>query len=192
MQVSPLFHEDLESLLKSLRLSGVDQKGDSHEVVEDCVRDFRVWLVQRMGLSAVTSLAGVTYTETPTTEEQARRMAARTLEREWVWCHAIEKLQVLFADASGAAFQQFNDESVWRQFDALDRNRLLAKCREHIGHLLDYITGQLDFGDAAEVQAFDGTPEVDVCPAPGKSLAPWLRTFTGIFEIPAVRFGEID
>ena len=87
-------------------------------VIEDCVRGFKVYMTQRAGFDLINTIQAVTYTDDPTTDLECRRMAARVLEVKWVWAECLKRLQTMFADASGAAFQEFNDQGVWRQVDA--------------------------------------------------------------------------
>lgn len=188
MQINPLFHDDLEDLKKALRLSGADAKADVQGVVEDCVRGFKVWLVQRAGFTVITELQAVTYTDEPSTELEARRLAARILEVKWVWVECLKRLQTLFADASGSAFQQFNDQGVWRQLDAIDRISLLRDANREIEDLYCFVVGDKGIGEADSVQVFDGTTCETEAYFPGGSAFPWLGKFRGNFLVPSVRF----
>lgn len=187
-QIRPLFHDDLEDLKASLRLTGASAKKDVQPVIEDCVRGFKVWLTQRAGFDTIATIAAVPYVDEPTTELQSRRMAARVLEIKWVWVECLARLQTLFADASGAAFQQFNDQGVWRQLDALDRVSLVRNARREIEDLYCYVVSSPE-GEAAEsVQAFDGTTVGTEAFFPGGSVFCDLGKFRGNFLVPALRF----
>ena len=187
-QITPLFHDDLEDLKKALRLSGADAKADVQTVVEDCVRGFKVWLTQRTGFTVITDLQAITYTDDPTTVDESRRMAARVLEVKWVWAECLKRLQSMFADASGAAFQEFNDQGVWRQLDALDRRSLLRTTSREIEDLYCYVAGILGIGEAESVQVFDGTSDTDGQFFPAGSVFCNLGKFPGNFVVPSVRF----
>jgi len=187
-QVDPLFHDDLETLKESLRLSGSDVKGDVAAVIEDCVRGFKVWFMQRAGFSVLSTLQAVTFTEDPTTESEAQRLAARVLEVKWVWCECLKRLQVMFADASGSAFQEFNDQGVWRQLDALDRVSLLRSCAREVEELYCFVASQQGIGDVETVQAFDGTTEATEAFFPGGSVFCNLGKFRGNFLVPSIQF----
>ena len=188
-QIRPLFHDDLETLKAALRLTGADAKGDVQAVIEDCVRGFKVWMSRRGGFSLISELQGVTYTDDPTTELEARRMAARVLEVKWTWCECIQRLQAMIADASGAAFQEFNDQGVWRQIDALDRANMLRRCAREIEDLWCFVSGESGEGQGAgEVECFDGTTVGTESYFPGGSVYCWLGKFRGNFVVPSVRF----
>ncbi len=188
MQISPLFHDDLDDLKAALRLSGSDAKGDVQHVVEDCVRSFKVWLIQRAGFTLISDLQAVVYTDDPTDELEARRMAARVLEVKWVWAECLKRLQTMFADASGAAFQEFNDQGVWRQLDALDRRSLLRSAAREIEDLYCFVSGELGIGEAESIQAFDGTTVGTEAFFPAGSVFCGLGKFRGNFLVPSVRF----
>jgi len=188
MQISPLFHDDFEALKSALRLTGANSKQDVQVVIEDCVRAFKVWMVQRAGFTVISDLQAVTYTDDPTTDLEARRMAARVLEVKWVWCECIKRLQVMFADASGSAFQEFNDQGVWRQLDALGQASILRRCAREVEDLFCYVVASEE-GEAAEsVQAFDGTTNGTEAFFPGGSVYCDLGKFRGNFLVPSVRF----
>lgn len=188
MQIDPLFHDDLEGLKSALRLSGSDEKGDVQTVIEDCVRGFKVWLIQRAGFTVVSDLQAVVYTDDPTTELEARRMAARVLEVKWVWCECLTRLQTMFADASGAAFQEFNDQGVWRQLDEIGRIRILRQCQREVEDLYNFVSGCQGIGETESVQCFDGTTERTEAFFPAGSVFCHLGKFPGNFLVPSVKF----
>lgn len=187
-QITPLFHDDLETLKAALRLTGSDAKGDVQAVVEDCVRGFKVWMIQRAGFSVISDIQAVTYTDDPSTELEARRMAARVLEVKWVWCECLKRLQTMFADASGSAFQEFNDQGVWRQLDALDRASLLRTCAREVEDLYCIVVASPEGQAAESVQAFDGTTEATEAYFPGGTVYCALGKFRGNFLVPSIRF----
>lgn len=190
MEIQPLFHTDLAELKSCVRLSGADEKADVQCVIEDCVRGFKVWLIQRAGFTIVANLQATPPTDDPTTELEARRLAAKVLEAKWVWCHLLPRLQTLFADASGNAQQEFNDQGVWRQMDALDLTEFLRRCEREVEELYVFVSGCQAVGESEEVQCFDGTPD-SVC-VPTGSAWPEAVKFPGNFMLPSVRFDEIN
>ncbi len=187
-QISPLFHPDLETLKAALRLTGADSKGDVQTVIEDCVRGFKVWLTRRAGFDIINEVVAVSPTDDPTTELEARRLAARVLEVKWVWAECLKRLQTLFADASGSAFQEFNDQGVVRQLDALDRVALLRDARREIEDLYCFVAGVQGIGEAEEIQIFDGTSDTDGAIFPAGSVFCGLGKFPGNFLVPSIRF----
>jgi len=190
MEIQPLFHTDLDELKSCVRLSGADECADVQCVIEDQVRAFKVWLIQRAGFTVVANLQAVVPTDDPTTELEARRLAAKVLESKWVWCHLLPRLQTLFADASGNAQQEFNDQGVWRQMDALDLMQFLKRCEREVEELYVFVSGCASIGEAETVQSFDGTPD-SVC-VPAGSAWPEALKFLGNFTLPSVRFDEIN
>lgn len=187
-QIRPLFHDDLETLKAALRLTGANSKEDVQAVIEDCVRGFKVFMTQRAGFDIIATITAVTYTDDPTTELESRRMAARVLEVKWVWAECLKRLQTMFADASGSAFQEFNDQGVWRQLDSFDRVSLLRGAAREIEDLYCYVVGSAE-GEAAEsVQAFDGTTVGTEAFFPAGSVFCDLGKFRGNFLVPSIRF----
>ena len=191
MQVRPLFHDDLETLKAALRLTGADTKGDAQAVIEDCVRGFKVWFARRAGFPRQLQLQGVTYTDDPSTELEAQRLAARVLEVKWVWCECLKRLQSMFADASGSAFAEYNDQGVWRQIDSFDRSVLQRQCLTEIESLMCFVMGDQGIGEDVDVQCFDGTTDAQECYFPGGSVFPHLGKWRGNVLVPAVRFDEV-
>jgi hypothetical protein len=189
MEITPLFHEDLDALKCSLRLSGSDTCGDVSCVIQDCVRAFKVWVFQRVGPTMLAEIQGYTETDDPTTSEEARRLAAKVLEVKWVWCCLLDKLQVMFADASGAAYQEFNDQGVWRQMGAEDLAAFKRRCRDEVEQLICFVTACED--DATDgVLAFDGTPDYIFAPT-GSAWPCTARPFYGNFiGWPTLLFDE--
>ena len=188
MQIDPLFHADLDLLKKALRLSGSDEKKDVQAVIEDCVRGFKVWMIRRAGFTVIAEVQAVTPVDNPTTELEARRMAAGVLEVKWVWIECLKRLQALFADASGSAFQEFNDQGVWRQMDALARRSLEKQTAREIEDLYVFVSGCQGIGEASEIQVFDGTTVGTEAFFPAGSVFCDLGKFRGNFLVPSIRF----
>lgn len=191
-QIRPLFHSKLDKLKASLRLTGSDPNGDVQNVIEDCVRGFKVWFTRRAGFALITTLQEVVETDDPTTELETRRLAAKVLEVKWVWCECLKRLQSLFADASGAAFQEFNDQGVWRQLGALDQRQLLRTCAREIEDLYVFVSGCLGIGEGEEIQIFDGTTVGTESFFPAGTAFPHLGKFLGNFLVPSIRFDEVS
>lgn len=188
MQIDPLFHADLDLLKKAIRLSGADEKADVQAVIEDCVKGFKVWMIRRAGFAVITEVVAVTPVDNPTTELEARRMAAGVLEVKWVWIECLKRLQSLFADASGAALQEFNEQGVWRQIDAQTRRALEKQTAREIEDLYVFVAGCQGIGEASEIQVFDGTTVGTESFFPAGSAFCNLGKFRGNFTVPAIRF----
>lgn len=188
MQIDPLFHADLDLLKKALRLSGSNEKADVQAVIEDCVRGFKVWMIRRAGFTIVAEVQAVTPVDNPTTELEARRMAAGVLEVKWVWIECLKRLQTLFADASGSAFQEFNDQGVWRQMDLLARRASEKQTAREIEDLYVFVSGCQSIGEASEIQIFDGTTVGTEAFFPAGSVFCNLGKFKGNFLVPSIRF----
>lgn len=188
MQIDPLFHADLDLLKKALRLSGSNEKADVQAVIEDCVRGFKVWMIRRAGFTVITEVQAVTPVDNPTTELEARRMAAGVLEVKWVWIECLKRLQALFADASGSAFQEFNDQGVWRQMDAQARRASEKQTAREIEDLYVFVSGFQSIGKASEIQVFDGTTVGTEAYFPAGSVFCNLGKFRGNFLVPSIRF----
>lgn len=189
-QITPMFHDDLEELKRAVRLTGSDPQGDVAEVLSDAVRGFRVWLTRRAGFSVVSTLQAVTFTEAPATQDELRRMAAKLLEEKWVWSECLKRLQTMFADSSGSAFQEFNDQGVWRQVDPLQQQRILRRVEREIEDLYSLVAGFETVGDHSEIQTFDGSAESQDYFFPAGTAFPCLGKFRGNFYWPAWRFVE--
>jgi hypothetical protein len=192
MAILPLFNDTLDTLKASLRLTGSNETADVQDVIEDGVRAFKVWMIQRGGFALISELQAVVYTDDPASELEARRMAARILEVKHVWAHLLDRLQTMFADASGAAFQEFNDQGVWRQLDGLDKLGLLRLARREIEELYCFVGGAQSIGEVETIQAFDGSTAVTECYYPAGSAWPLIGKFRGNFIDTAIslRFSE--
>lgn len=190
-QPEPLFHDSFKDLTVALRLSGTDERADSTQVIKDALAAFKVELIRRMGFTDLSALQAISEVDTPTTTDELRRMAARMLEIKWVWCECIKRLQSMFADASGGAFQDFNEQGVWRQLDADDRRQLLRECQVDIENLFTLVLDEDTVGDHASIEVFDGTdPDSAGDYFPAGSIFPNLGVFPGNFLVPSLSFGN--
>lgn len=193
--VEPLFIDDLDDLKAELRLTGANERDDVESIIRRGVLDFRVGFAHRAGLSILTGLQAIPFTADPQTEDDYRRAGARLLEVKHVWRFLLQQLRSMFADASGSAFQQFNDEGVWRQLDSDDVRTLLMQCNAQIEELYQLVLGIEALGEDSEIHVFDGTTDRQDLFFPGGTVFPHVGKFPGNFIVPTLSLtfdNEID
>lgn len=116
----PLFVNDIETLRGSLRLSGVAAASDAERVIQDAVLSVRSRLLQRLGETRVAELLAVTYSASPTTQAQALRAIANTLEVKMVRRELILSMPMLFSGGMGAANESWATEAPYRDVGISD------------------------------------------------------------------------
>lgn len=167
MAVNPLFISNVAELKSRLRLSGVDDTADAQALIEDAIREVRLGLIDRLGLSLITTLQAITFTETPDTTDEVKRFRAEFAELLWIRAILNERLPQLFVDSSGVSKQVWNDDGLVRDVGTGSVRRqsrdLIRKVRDHLA----YLTGD----DTGEISIIVAVP--DITPQrPGASIAP--------------------
>lgn len=182
MPVAPLFSADMAALKLDLRLQGLRSGSEGEAILNRVTSAARVFIYQRLGLSKVAEMVALTEADNPTTAEEIRRKAATLLEVEVVRCDLLDIMPVMLADASGDAFETYNDEGVWRQIEPEEREEVLARCKARIEELIELIIGEDELGDDSAIRVFDGSRDNPTQRYPGGTAHPAIGKFTGNFE----------
>ena len=116
MAIAPLFLADMDTLKSRLRLSGAAQT-DALAQIDQAVEDVRVKFYdeeQGLGLTVVTALLAIAYSENATTTEALKRTRANNLEVQWVRLLLLQRLPTIFMDGSAQTLDAWNEEPLTR------------------------------------------------------------------------------
>lgn len=167
MAVVPLFIGTIAELKQRLRLSGVNETDDAQAIIEDAVREVRLGLIDDLGLSLITTLVAVSFTETPATSDEVRRFRAEMAELFWIRALLVERLPQLFVDSSGTTKQVWNDDGLVRD---VGTGSIRRQARDLMRKVRDYVAF-LNGTDTGELTIFVAVP--DTAPQrPGDSIKP--------------------
>jgi len=154
MSPTPLFLDDMAALQTALRLSAVRAESDALAILEQALRAARVRFYQRLGTSVVQEIVEIDYVEDPTTNDEMRRFVGNLCEVELVRLQLMDRMPLIFMDASGAAREIYNNEGAFRSMDP----EVLAQARERIEaqieNWLAFMAGEIELGDDEQVQAY--------------------------------------
>lgn len=163
--------EDLAAVQAALRLTDLREGSDAVSILEQGVRTARVRFYQRLGASTVTAILDTTYTDAPENAEEMKRFVGNLCEVELVRLSLMDRLPIIYMDASGAAREVYNNEGAFRSMDP----EILAQARQRIEaqieNWLALMAGEIDLGDDEAVQAYT---QQDVSPKPILGATPWL------------------
>lgn len=182
MPVAPLFVADMDTLKTGLRLQGLKTGSEGESILNRATSAARVYLYQRLGLNLVTTMVALTEVDNPTTAEEIRRKACSLVEVAIIRCDLIEVMPVMLGDASGDAFQVYNDEGVWRQVTPEERTELLQRCKARVEELIELILSEDELGEDLSVRVFSGGRATDDRRFPAGTAFPAIGEFEGNFE----------
>lgn len=158
MAVAPTFVKDMATLKARLRMTGAANT-DTLTMVDDAVREARVGFIRRLGSNRVTTIAGYTRSDAPTTAHELLRDVAESTEVTWVRYLLFQTLPTLFLDASAISQEAWNAETLSRQYDR-EKGKELARMEGVIADGLAYLGGNVEEVDrvrAASIEP-DTTP----------------------------------
>lgn len=110
MATSPLFLQDMPTLLGLLKLSQLEEEGSSLLIVEEAVRDVTVEFYRRLGHARIAEIQGIAIIDPPVTNDQYLALLARVTERKYVKCKLLAELPVLFANP-GTEHSEYNEDA---------------------------------------------------------------------------------
>lgn len=169
MSVVPLFLDEVADVQAALRLTDVREGTDAVTIIEQGIRSARVRFYQRLGPTTVATILETDYTDAPETTEEMKRMVGRLCEVEMVRLELLDRMPVIFMDASGSAREAFNSEGAFRSMDQETLAAIRARIEAQIENWLAILVGEIDLGDGELVQAYtqekpDPTPILGISP----------------------------
>ncbi len=167
MAVAPLFVLDMETLQAKLRLTGLPSGADGEALLKSGVERAKAQFYRRLGLSRVTTLLAMTYTDTPATQEDVLRIVANEAEVKAVRLHLLDTMPVLFMDNSTQTEEVWNTEGAFRpgRITLAERERLATELEADMALL----AGETSLGSETTWGGFTLEPDCPP-PAPGDSM----------------------
>ena len=186
MTAEPLFLDSMDALLAALRLTDV-RSPDARAIVEQGVRMARVRFYQRLGASTIQAILETDNVEDPTTDDEMKRFVGNLCEAELVRLQLVDRLPVVFMDASGHAREAYNNEGAFRSMDRETLLDIRQRIEAQVENWLALMAGEIELGDDEAVQAYT---QQDVDPKPVLGMS----TFIGADqEVPfSLNPGEFD
>jgi hypothetical protein len=154
--------EDIAAVQAALRLTDLREGTDAIAILEQGIRMARVRFYTRLGASTVQAILDTDYAEDPTTEDEMKRFVGNLCEVELVRLQLMDRMPLLFMDASGAARETYNNEGAFR---SMDRDTLMAarlRIEAQVEEWLSLMAGDVVLGEEA-AQAYT---QQNVCPKP--------------------------
>lgn len=188
MTVTPLFLDDFAAVQTALRLSDLREGSDAVAILEGGVRAARLRFYQHLGPAVIASIRETDYTDEPETTEEMKRMAGNLCEVEMVRLHLLDRMPVIFMDASGSAREVFNNEAAFRSMDPESLAQIRERIEDQIENWLAVMAGEIELGDGSPSQSFTQRPP---CPKPILGATPFLGA-DGTSQPFGLNPGEFD
>jgi hypothetical protein len=157
MSATPLFLDDMVALQAALRLSALREEDDAVAILEQGLRAARVRFYQRLGTNTVDTILDTTYIEDPRTTSELKRYVGNLCEVELVRLQLMDRLPLLFMDASGAAREAFNNEGAFRSIDRQTLEVARARITSQVENWLAFMAGEVALGDGELAQVYTQT-----------------------------------
>lgn len=186
--MTPLFNDDLAAVLTALRLSALREDSDAVVIVEQALRAARVRFYQVLGPSTVQTIVETDYDDAPTTAAEMKRFVGHLCEIELVRLQLMDRMPMIFMDASGSAREAFNSEGAFRSMDPAILAQARQRIEAQIENWLAVMNGDIELGDDEQVQAYT---QEDVCPKPVLGASPFLGA-DGIAQPFGLKPGTFD
>ena len=169
MVTTPTFIATTSLLQKQLRLSGLHKAGDGEAIFQSAMLEVKTGFIRELGSARVAVLVALSFSENPTTADQALRSVANQTELKWVRAVLIRTLPTLFLDASADKSQVWEDEGAFRSTPAgqldVERERLENDVEINMGLL----SAEESIGSEATIR-LESPQQTAVDPLPGGTL----------------------
>lgn len=159
----PLFAQDVAAVKAALRLSGVAPDSDAHAMIEDSLSHVRAGFYQRLGGPRVATIKALPIVDNPTTDNEVLRSISVLCEVKWTQMVLLDKLPIIFMDASGGDQEFINQEGTFRSILPARLEAARARAEEQVEEWLAILAGDVAIGDGADVRLHtqsDQTPRV--------------------------------
>ncbi len=171
MSVTPLFLEDVAAVQTALRLTDLREGSDAVSILEQGIRAARVRFYQRLGPATVAAILETDFVEDPETTEELKRFIGNLCEVELVRLQLLDRMPVIFMDASGSAREAFNNEAAFRSMGPDLLVQIRARIEAQVENWLAFMAGEIELGAGELAQAYT---QQDVEPKPILGITPFL------------------
>ncbi len=163
MATAPLFIADLTTLKSKLRLSGIAAASDADDIVNEAILLVRAGFYRELGAAQVTATLALSFTETPTTNDQILRAVANSTEVKWVRVELMRMLPMAFMDGNADQAQIFQDEALFRDASARQLDQERIRLETEIQQNLDLLRGSEELATESTIRIDTVAPD---CPSP--------------------------
>ena len=111
---TPLFIQDIATVKKRLRLSGVTDTSDGVSVIEEAVRASRSGFFRYLSASRIATLQAISHVDNPTDQNGNLRQLAEVVELKWIRMELLRTMPVLLYSSAPSVPQNWNDEGLLR------------------------------------------------------------------------------
>jgi len=171
----PLFVADLDTLKKSVRLSGVPgSREDTLAILNEAILKARLDFNRRLGAQRVAQLSAIAFVDNPVSGDEVLRALANQVETNIVYVQLLRKLPNLFMDASGAAQRIWNEEAPFRERGPTTLDKEIHRLENQIEEDMEILSAEESVPDETSIKTFDGT-RLTPAPRPGDSLRTRIR-----------------
>lgn len=127
MAATPVFVATVLEMQSKLRLSDLQTSTDAFEIFEEALLEVRAGFIRRLGNARVTTIAGYSFSETPTTEEETLRLIANVTEVKWTRAILMRTLATRFLDTSASALSDMQVEAAFRDTGSFEREQEIKR-----------------------------------------------------------------
>ncbi len=168
VSVTPLFVPTRTQLVKALRLKGVPDAENAQDVIDEAISLVRTNIFQRLGSDRIATIRAISYSRTPTSDQDYLRLLAATTETKWVRVELMRVMPMQFVDGS-AADQTWQNEAAFRAATFATIAAEAKRIRNEIDQALEILSGSFEIGadQSLKIKLIEATGTPD---APGDSI----------------------
>lgn len=169
--MDPLFVEDLDTLKKHLRFSGINAAEDIGTILEQAILATRTNFYRRLTQTRIEQLQAMASVTYPADAEEYLHSIAKLTEIRMVRLELTWTAPVLFQDASGEAQEAWDHQPSFRRDSPYSLDKLRNYLKSEIEEAIEILKGEEDIGE--EQKGFITVFEPDETPPRiGDSLYP--------------------
>lgn len=126
----PLFHADLDELLRCARASKISPTSDAYCVVEQALMAATAYIQSQAGIAETARLSAVADACPATTEDELSRLNFKLAESRIFLAELMCALPYLATDGSSYAFEEYDKNSLFRTMTPTEIQEQVKKLRE--------------------------------------------------------------
>lgn len=139
----PLFVPSRALLVNALRLKGVPEVENAQDVIDEAISLVRTNIFQRLGSDRINAIRKISYTRTPSSDQDYLRLLAATTETKWVRVELMRVMPMQFVDGS-AADQTWQNEAAFRSATFAAVASEAKRIRTEIDQALEILSGSME------------------------------------------------
>jgi len=154
MAETPTFSDSNEEVANLVGLKNLKSGGSSQELFVEALRAAKTSLWLELGSDLIAELSATTFSASPSTDAEFKRLIARQVEIDIARWHLMDVMQLGFKGGEPEFLEKWNTDGKFKRLSTSQLQDVRAKLWDSISRRVEVLKGNIKPGDGNKAKAF--------------------------------------